>query len=901
MKRICIVCSVLLGCFAARPLRADDGVTWPGLVADAPLQKEKWPAARTLVWARPGTSGSASTPGNWVEYASSAEYLAAAEGRPATTPPDANTDLVLPDAPQGQSYIAGFFNTGRRRVPEHEPPGLYCRHIRIGKGAGLDGGCGSSRGRSVFSSHPGLDAALEIHGNVTVKEDGYLYGQLLFAGGKHTYLLVENSQEPLATRIVVRKSGDAGVTLLARRYDLLQGVTLASGRLSLGPATHLRFGAGRDARAGLGKMPENRMQEIAKADIKESYVYVCPDAVLEMQAGSRIGRVKVPENLVADLRIEGLLQIGRPSGGNGEPAVIELGMAEGDGGFLRQHGGLYVRRTAQIKNFGTLSVTAYNAAAAAKADHGVSVYLERTVDFGDVSFDYLRAGGIAALDPEAAEKALSDATFGEHCAARGPALFSKLDLIAFQGGLGTVEFVDGLQTDCRILFPHAGRLMVRSKGNRTVQSFDLNTVHAVTIDGRRTQFSARRPLNDQEQELRNVNALWADVPGKGQVGHYADVHWDPAPLLIWARPGESGSRFVGPNWLDEHGVPRFDSPLDLDADVDILLPAAETYYAVMGFGSGGMARPVPARHVTVEYNATYGRSYNIRGNLWMKHGSGLKGRQLGSFINTEPGVHRFLRFDGKRIRESNRDEEPFSDGEDYNIAQWGNYQAGPGGTLELIGKIRASADHARVEGQGTVIISENGFLTDGNRSAFAIMPEATVVLLQDARIGHETIVQEEVCKASVWVAGTLMIGLPERPITRDMLFPVAGVVQDRISRTPGEHLRTAGVSFMVGRQGRLVIHSADPTKARVIFKMHDSEKAKRKATERGRNWGQPDGIVMYFAGDTPLNGVVFDNVYENGIMVPSAVRRTWNNVFFGEHNLAEPEKLYWDLKLADVP
>ena len=58
---------------------------------------------------------------------------------------------------------------------------------------------------------------------------------------------------------------------------------------------------------------------------------------------------------------------------------------------------------------------------------------------------------------------------------------------------------------------------------------------------------------------------------------------------------------------------------------------------------------------------------------------------------------------------------------------------------------------------------------------------------------------------------------------------------------------------------------------------------------------------MYFAGDAPLNGVVFDDLYENGIMVPLATRATWKNVFYGEQNLAEPDKLYWNLEVADLP
>jgi len=93
------------------------------------------------------------------------------------------------------------------------------------------------------------------------------------------------------------------------------------------------------------------------------------------------------------------------------------------------------------------------------------------------------------------------------------------------------------------------------------------------------------------------------------------------------------------------------------------------------------------------------------------------------------------------------------------------------------------------------------------------------------------------------------------------------------------------------------MHTVDPKKARVIIKLHDSEKAKA----REKKWGTPDGIVCYFAGETNLNGVVFDNVLEGGIISTPAARASWKNVSFGPNNAAAPEKLYWDIELPDAP
>ena len=902
MKFTCLVSALMAGVLAGGELRAaeeapvpvpaaDVGAALPGFADDEPVMKEHWPGTRVLVWARPGTSGMAMDSRSWTQYASMVDYLAKKEGRPATRAPDENTDIVLPDAPGGESYVVGYTIESFRRRGGLDHPQWACRHVTIGKGAGLDGGCRTNRGRASYGRGIAGDTGMAIHGNVRVEDGGYIYGPHFFLGDKHTFVAIGDSPEPLDKSWVIRKTNNASVTLLTKQFDLAEGLAIESGRLVLYSNSQLRFGAGYDARVAVKKLRS------AASSQTGGTVYVHKNAALEMRAGSRIGRALEPDNVVADLRIEGLLQIGRPGDKKGSPAVIELGMAEGDGGFLTQHGGLYIRGTAQVKNFGSLAITSYKRDAAASADKGVSVFLEKTVDLGEVSFDYLRPGGIAAMDVKTAKAAAAGATFAKHCAAKGDELFSKFDVISFPGGMGTVEFVDGLETDCKILFPHAGRLIVRGKGNRTLQSFDLKSVHAITINGKRTEYNPKRPLNDKEKELRQRNALWADVPGKGQYGKYAKQEWPDCPVMIWARPGVSGSRFSGANWLDESGRPYFEVPLMSQRNVrsdnppiDMLLPAADTRYSAGGWGGGGNEGTPPHRHLTIEYNATYGITYNVQGNLWMKHGSGLVGKHRGRFFNEQPNVHRFIRFDGDRLGHK----DTFIESRDAVIGQWGDFAAGEGSTLEMIGQIRSAADRLYIRGSGTFILSEGSFLSDGGRAAISIAPGSTLALLQDARVGYEATFQSACC-ASIWIGGTLMIGLPDKPIRKDMLFPLGGVTKDRINRRPGGGMRIAGASFVLSNQGRFVIHSADPKEARVVFKMHDSERAR----DRGKRFGTSGGIICCFAGKAELNGVVFDNVHPGGIVAPPAMRKTWKNVFYGEHNLAEPEKLYWDLKEED--
>ncbi len=865
----------------------------PELADDAACLKEQWPQARTLIWAKPGEGGTALEPGNWKEYAAAEDYAAGKGGKTAKAGPDANTDIVLPDAPDGQAYVVGFMVPVNQRR-ESEPPGspaISCRHVTIGANAALDGGIGVSRGRSVTSDWPTDDTPIGIHGNVTVEDGGAIYGPLYFLGDKHTWFSIGKSPEPLGRSLLVRKAPGASVTFMASRYELVDGVTVESGRLVLAPGTCLRINATLQARIDLKKLRKRGFGRV------EAYVWVHDRAALEMLPGSRIGRVNPPDDVIPDLRLEGLLQIGRVGDGDGDdtPAVIELTMAEGDGTFLSQPGGLYIRPTAEVRNFGSLSITAGNPDSAA-ANKGVSIFLEnpaeKQVDFGQVSIDYLRAGGIAATEPAAARKASATATFGEHCTASGDAIYSPIEFISFNGGRGTVEFVDGLSTECEILFPLGDRLIVRSKDNRIAQSFDLSSVHAVEIDGKRTENHPKRSLTPQEQRPREVNALWADVPGEGQIGNYGKQDWPAAPLMVWRRPGVPGSRFVGANWLDQTGRPYFEPPVHNDAkdveapDVDVLLTAADDFYQVVG------DRPQWAiRHMTIENNAHFFLTYNVSGNVWLKDGSGMQAPWFGKYTNSKPGVHRFLRFDGKRSRRPNRAGEPPQrlHAADCTTSQWGCYQTGPGGTLELVGTNRVN-DQFRIAGEGKLIISEGSYLAPGPRACFAIQPEATVVLLQDARISLET-TATQFGKASVWVGGTLMIGTPGRPITHDMLFPVTGIEEEYIIRNPAGNIRTPGVSFLLGEEGRLVMHTADPTKARLVFKMHDSERAR----EQGKRWGEPKGIVLDFAGEAELNGVVFDNLLEKGLMVSPEQRAKWKNVSFGEHNLAEPDELYYDL------
>ena len=84
------------------------------------------------------------------------------------------------------------------------------------------------------------------------------------------------------------------------------------------------------------------------------------DGALEMGPGSRIGRTGRRRLRLPISGSKACCKSAHPVARNEEPAVIELALAEGDGGFLTRPGGLYIRPTAEVRNFGKLAITACN-------------------------------------------------------------------------------------------------------------------------------------------------------------------------------------------------------------------------------------------------------------------------------------------------------------------------------------------------------------------------------------------------------------------------------------------------------------------------------------------------------------------------------------------------------------
>ena len=135
---------------------------WPMLVGDEYFTKQKWPRKRLLIWnvaeMTKSVRGQANglQPENWID---------AATGRPAETPPDMDTDILFPDS--DERYLVVMATRGKMHFD--------CRHLTIGRNAHM-----SVEGGGKFS----------IFGNLWIRNEGLVtsWRNTRFVGGENTFL-----------------------------------------------------------------------------------------------------------------------------------------------------------------------------------------------------------------------------------------------------------------------------------------------------------------------------------------------------------------------------------------------------------------------------------------------------------------------------------------------------------------------------------------------------------------------------------------------------------------------------------------------------------------------------------------------------------------------------------------
>lgn len=499
-------------------------------------------------------------------------------------------------------------------------------------------------------------------------------------------------------------------------------------------------------------------------------------------------------------------------------------------------------------------------------------------------------------------------------------------LHALDGGVGTVTLVDGRAMPAQILFqhPHAPLLVLRSVEHRAMQSLPLTLVHTVTIGGKATTVSAKRPLTAAEAQALQRDGLWVDEVGKGQIGRYATQAWEPRPALIWAKPGTSASGLLAANWLDERGQPLARLPWESGDpgkpgpfNGDILAPQAETAYEILQPGSRDHLPYYGLRHLTVERNANYKLHYHIQGNLWVKDGAAMgDSTQVGRFGTPEDARHTVMRF-------CNWHDLPYEPKWPYAdvISHWVKMDLAEQGSMELVGLTGGPSDRFTLGG-GTLVISEGSHIGCGDRAAFYNAPGSTLILLDGATIANPSPLKGGSAKKTIGTlgfGGTVLIGTPERPITRDLELGVAYYPLDELDTSGKASSRSSGGSLILGAEGSITVHSADPQRARLVIRPRSREtmpltmdknsgfKGLRRNPKRVPHandkflpgppamFTDPEtakGIIAIFRGKTEFNGVLFDGFYEGGIVVASEARTSWKNVAFGPANLAQGEALF---------
>jgi hypothetical protein len=323
--------------------------------------------------------------------------------------------------------------------------------------------------------------------------------------------------------------------------------------------------------------------------------------------------------------------------------------------------------------------------------------------------------------------------------------------------------------------------------------------------------------------------------------------WPKARVLVWATPGQStrGLDLSEPSCWLENGKPAATGP---DENTDIVFPASAARYQVAG-GEGCFAR-----HMTVEGGAAVGLRYiTLTGNLWIKRGGSFSALVIIGDNDT------FMRND-----------DPQPDMVANKIA----FKKAPGKSTEWIGNWKLGDELDLFSGR--FIIGEGSTFLAGDRSTQHIYPDGQLVLLSGSTFQKRG---NQYWGDDVIVAGELLAGTPQRPLTEDATLALSSKVKNPAARQSQADDR----GLIVLKEGKLTVTSGEPSAARLVFQLNKLPAASFKlAPELEKTL--PPGFDMVLLGQVSLNGVEFNGVLAKGIMMPDiSAARQWKNVSLGEN------------------
>jgi hypothetical protein len=390
--------------------------------------------------------------------------------------------------------------------------------------------------------------------------------------------------------------------------------------------------------------------------------------------------------------------------------------------------------------------------------------------------------------------------------------------------------------------------------------------------------------HDPHYEDRSLWPAWVEKTD------FVKETWPKARLLVYAHAGKSLRRkdLMQPaNWLED-GKP---ATRPIDENTDLYFPGADSRYRV----NGDPKSTTVCRHITVGRNVGLGgqKFRPVHGNVWVKRGG---------------SVPRIFSFKGGRsVFVRNDNPKPKLDYPPYTPSLWNERNLRPSNmsshlriekhpdkSVEIMGASTTRDDLNLVS--GAFIVGPGSIFLPGDRSIQGIYPKAKLILLSGARFHKHG---NQHWHSEIVVAGALLAGTPDRPLTRSCYL---GLSYKAKGRNVPSHQRGKpnDRGLVVLKSGRLHVYSADPAKARLEIGWHGivgGSYAKLVGTGKKQEAKEfqaiPHKIDMVLLGDVRLNGVVFDYVMEGGILLPDvSARDKWKNIFYGRNNAAPPERLF---------
>lgn len=363
--------------------------------------------------------------------------------------------------------------------------------------------------------------------------------------------------------------------------------------------------------------------------------------------------------------------------------------------------------------------------------------------------------------------------------------------------------------------------------------------------------SAHAPQYDQP-------GLW---PEDVQKSDYFKEVWPKAPLYVWAAKGAAKIDPKDPaNWTVD-GQPATKAP---DQDCDVLFPSG----AVTKLGDERVG--INVRHVTICDGVRLAWGFGIKpyGNVWIQEGGSIHN------LNSPSGPKNvFLRNDNTaKVKAGKRNEGAF-------ICNKITINKPVGSSIEILGAILTGDEMVVVS--GTVIAGPGSEVMPGNRSVQCIFPDGRLVLLSGSSF-HKRLQQSH--STDLVVSGQLWAGTPERPLTRDCTLGLSWKAKGDQSQVPprGNPGSPNDRGLVINPQGSLLVHSADPAKARLLITCH-------RLHEPGVT--KPDFVDVVLQGTLDLKAVHFDRMLKGGIQLANEEVRKKGVFTFGD-NQGAPDELF---------